>query len=129
MASPVRFTVPGMHSWQRPRAHQAGSKLVFFTDKDTRAFVDLVAVTARAAIKYPIQGHYAVKVIAYTANRRPRDIDRVLNGILDGLGKSGKVPDDRRCWSQQIERQLTDGEERIEVEVMVYEPRREGALV
>ena len=129
MAGPVRFTVPGMHSWQRPRAHQVGGRLVFFTDKQTRAFVDLVAVTARAAIRYPLQGHYAVKAVAYTTNRRPRDIDRVLNGILDGLGKSGKVPDDRRCWSQQIERRLTDGEERIEVELMEYEPVREGALV
>ena len=129
MSTTTLITIPGMHSWKRPRAHQVGNKLVFFTDKETRAFVDLVAITARAAIKYPIQGHYAVRVVAYTANRRSRDLDRVLNGILDGLGKSGKVPDDRRCWSQQIERRLTDGQERIEVELMEYEPRREGALV
>lgn len=129
MKSRTVFTIPGLHSWQRPRAHQKGGKLVFFTDRETREFVDLVAVIARGAIRQPIAGHYAVHAIAYTKNRRPRDLDRVLNGILDGLGKSGRVPDDRRCWSQQIERRLTDGEERIEVEVFEIEPVREGALL
>ena len=129
MSSPVTIVIPGVHSWQRPRAHQVNGKLVFFTDKETRAFTDLVAVTAREAIRYPLKGHYGVRVVAYTSNQRPRDVDRVLSGVLDGLVKSGRVPDDRYCWEQQITRRLTDGEERIEVEVFGHEPKREGAIV
>ena len=129
MSAPITIVIPGMHSWQRPRAHQVGGKLVFFTDKATREFVDLVAVKAREAIKHPLQGYYAVKVVGYTANFRSRDFDRVLNGVMDGLVKSGRVRDDRYAWKMSVERRLTDGQERIEVELMEYEPRREGALV
>lgn len=129
MSAPITIVIPGMHSWQRPRAHQVNGKLVFFTDKATREFVDLVAVKVREAIKYPLGGYYGVHVAAYTKNLRPRDVDRVLNGILDGLVKSGRVRDDRYCWQQRIERIVTNGEERIEVEVFEMEPRREGVIV
>jgi len=122
------FTVPGMHSWQRPRAHLVNGKIVFFKDTKSREFEQLVARVAQLYMDRSIDGHYGVKVTAYTKSKRNRDVDRVLNGVLDGLVKSGRVSDDRYCWQQTVERRMTSDNERIEVEVYQFEPRREGVI-
>ena len=121
------FTVPGMHSWQRPRAHLVNGKIVIFKDTKSREFEQLVARVAQLYMDRSIDGLYGIKVTAYTRSRRSRDVDRVLNGILDGLVKSGRVPDDRHCWQQSVERRMTKAAERIEVEVYPMEPREEAA--
>lgn len=127
MSRPVTFTVPGMHSWQRPRAHLVNGKIVIFKDTKSREFEHLVARIAQLAIDQPIAGHYGVRVTAYTRTRRNRDCDRILNGVLDGLVKSKRVEDDRHCWEQLVRRMVTKREERIEVEVYPLEPGEETA--
>lgn len=140
----VKFTVPRVVPCARPRSaiarHPKTRKILLnkqgepfvrvYTDSRTELFERQVALIAGAAIRQPLSGYWAAKVTVYTNTRRVMDLDNIVKALTDGIVATGKVPDDGRLWHYpQITRVLTDGEERIEVELMEYEPRREGALV
>ena len=140
----IAFTIPRVVPCARPRAtiarhpktkrpllNKDGQPFIrVYTDPRTEMFEREVRLIAGAAIRQPLNGYWAARVKVYTNTKRVMDLDNIVKAVIDGTVACGKVPDDARLWMYtEISRALTDGQERIEVELMEYEPRREGALV
>lgn len=139
-----RLTIPRVVACGRPRAalarhpktrrillNEKGEPFVrVYQDAKTRLFERDVRRLAVRAISERLEGFWAVKLRVFTADRRVIDLDNIVKSVVDGLVKTQRVPDDHRLWQfPLVERVLTDGAERIEVEVCEFEPRREGMMV
>lgn len=78
------------------------------------------AVKAIASItrppKWRTDGEYHLFVVAYFANRRPRDVDNVVKAVSDALNKVA-FDDDNQVVRVSAEKHMGDPEPRTEVTV------------
>lgn len=84
------------------RGRHAGRVLISETGRNYRKAVDAVVRDAHARKGY--RGDLTVNIVAFPPDRRRRDLDNLLKGILDSLGHAGVYEDDSQVAMLSIKR-------------------------
>ena len=94
-AKSLRIVVPGEPvAKERPRVNMKTRTV--YTPKTTKAYEQVVALTARAAgVKFGTD-RLIVDLGFKVTSRKGKDIDNLIKAVLDGLMKGGVLKDDRQ---------------------------------
>ena len=122
-AEMMHVTLPWPPSLNRYYRNVAGVTKISAEGRAYRAaVVDLVAESRTAP---PMAGDVAVEIEAYMPDRRRRDLDNLLKGLLDALTHAGLWLDDSQIVDLRIRRAspVKGGQLVVSVQPMLQEAR------
>lgn len=106
-----------------------------YTPAETVRYEDAVRAigSLRKPPGWPMDGEYRLYVVAYFADRRPRDVDNVVKAVSDALNKVA-FDDDNQVVKVSAEKRVDAGNPRTEVTVQwvgerAVNPRRRRKAV
>jgi Holliday junction resolvase RusA-like endonuclease len=110
----IAFTVPGRARPKgRPRVDTRGATPHAYTPAATKAFEEIVFVTARCAAAHPMRGPVAVEIRFFGA---AGDVDNLCKAVLDGMRRAC-YEDDRQVVELRASLKRRDRNPRTEVVV------------
>lgn len=88
--------------------------------KDFRAKVKIAAYEALGADWVPISAPICLRVFAFRPDKRKRDLDNILKGLLDALKLADVIQDDVWVYRLEVERKEQVKGGKAEVEILPY---------